>query len=134
MNDQPHNRFFFDAGARGALIGLAPGETFRFDSGFIAERLPDEGFSMSFDSNGDLALVALLNPDLTMRITSIRELNPVRVPRPAGSDSIRARLSPGEACLPSPNHGLVLHIIESYGDEPMQVTEFNPNDLEDERT
>lgn len=48
--------------------------------------------------------------------------------------SIQACLSPGEACLPSPNPGMVLHIIESYGDEPMQVTEFDPDDLEDERT
>lgn len=59
---------------------------------------------------------------------------PVRGPRTANSDSIPARLSPGEACLPSPNPGKIIHIIESYGDEPMQVSEFDLDDLEDERT
>lgn len=59
---------------------------------------------------------------------------PVRGSRPANSDSIPVHLSPGEACLPSPNPGMVLHVIESYGDEPMQVAEFDPDDLEDERT
>lgn len=57
---------------------------------------------------------------------------PVRGPN-GGSDSIRVRLSPGEACLPSPNPGMVLHIIESFGDEPMQVTEFDADDLEEDR-
>lgn len=73
---EPRSRFAFDAGAHAALLGLAPGETFRFDSGFVAERLPDEGFTMSFDSNGELTLVALLNADLTMRISAMRELKP----------------------------------------------------------
>lgn len=73
---EPRSRFFFDAGARAALLALASGETFRFDSGFVAERLADEGFAMSFDSDGKLTPVALLNPDLTMRITAMRELKP----------------------------------------------------------
>jgi hypothetical protein len=60
--------------------------------------------------------------------------SPVRGFRNGSSDSIPVRLSPGEACLPSPNPGMVIHVIESYGDEPMQVTEFDPDDLEDERT
>lgn len=77
-NADPHNRFAFDAGARAALMRLASGETFRFDSGFVAERLPDEGFTISFESNGNLTQVALLNPDLTMRITSVPEIKPAR--------------------------------------------------------
>lgn len=57
---------------------------------------------------------------------------PVRGPRPADSDSIPARLSPRESFLPSPNPGKIIHIIESYGNEPMEISEFDLDDLEDD--
>jgi hypothetical protein len=52
--------------------------------------------------------------------------------RPASSDSIPARLSPGEAMIPGPNGPI--HIRGAYGDQPMQVTEVDLDDIEGERT
>ena len=56
------------------------------------------------------------------------------VMRPAtDSDSIPVRISPGEAIIPGMN-GRLIHIRECYGDEPMQVTEIDLDDIEEERT
>jgi hypothetical protein len=52
--------------------------------------------------------------------------------RSGDSDSIPVHISPGEAMIPGPN-GLI-HIRGAYGDEPMQVTEVDLDDIEGERT
>lgn len=47
-------------------------------------------------------------------------------------DSIPAHLSPGESMISGPNGPI--HIRGAYGDEPMQVTEVDLDDIEGERT
>lgn len=58
--------------------------------------------------------------------------SPVRGPRSADSDSIPVRLSPGESFRPSPTPGKIIHIREAYGNEPMEISEFDLDDLEDD--
>ena len=61
-----------------------------------------------------------------------RRLHLNRTVQSASSDSIPVRISPAEAVIPGPNGPI--HIRGAYGDEPMQVTEIDPDDIEEERT
>ncbi|PRY56466.1 hypothetical protein [Glycomyces artemisiae] len=83
--EQPHSRFVFDLPARAALTALAAGETCRFDSGIVAERLADGGFTLSYERAGALAPVAHLNADLTMKIDGIIDRIGERKPLATGS-------------------------------------------------
>jgi hypothetical protein len=62
--------------------------------------------------------------------TWVARANPGAVRGPISSDAILAHLSPGEAMIPGPNGPI--HIRGAYGDQPMQVTEVDLDDLEGE--
>ena len=47
-------------------------------------------------------------------------------------DVLVAHLSPAEPIILGPNGPI--HIRGAYGDEPVQVTEIDPDDIEEERT
>jgi len=54
---------------------------------------------------------------------------PVMGPR-SNSDSIPVQLSPAESVVPGPNGPL--HIRHAYGDQPMEITEIDMEDLEND--
>ena len=64
--------------------------------------------------------------------TWITRTNPAVAQGRISSDAILVRLSPAEAAIPGPNGPI--HIRGAYGDEPMQVTEIDLDDIEEERT
>lgn len=49
----------------------------------------------------------------------------------SNGDSIPVRLSPAESAIPGPN-GRPLHIRHAYGDQPVEITEIDMDDLEND--
>jgi hypothetical protein len=94
-----------------------------------------DGARVEHSADGSYTVYGELEPYLTRRMPdrfsfSIRDGQ--NGPVVASSDSIPVCLSPAEAIVPGPNGPI--HIRGAYGDEPMQVTEVDLGDIEEERT
>jgi hypothetical protein len=80
--------------------------------------------NISIDNDGLREIVARLETDVPPR----RPVDRFSVTRAAGSDSIPVCLSPAEAMIPGPNGPI--HVRGAYGDQPMQVTGIDPDDVD----